>query len=146
MKDIEEEEENKIDEELRVEIKKKEVGDLEEEKVLQTTYDVNKMTLEEVEKVCEQDIEYIQMKDNVKKRDEEAGFSDDKATVVDNRMMKLQQENEALTNKGMSLQKDIYRSTEAMEVIKEESCYQNQHKVTREILLHEKRIQEEQNE
>ena len=61
-------------------------------------------------------------------------------------MIKLQQENEALTNKGMSLQKDIYRSTEAMEVIKEESCYQNQHKVTREILLHEKRIQEEQNE
>ena len=34
-------------------------------------------------------------------------------------MMKLQQENEALLNDVMGLQKEIYRSTETMEAIKE---------------------------
>ena len=52
LKEIEEEEENKIEEELRVEIKMKEAGELEEEKVIPITYEVNRMTLEEVEKVC----------------------------------------------------------------------------------------------
>ena len=52
LKEIEEEEDNKMEEELRTEIKKKEICDLEEEKVAQTTYEVNKISLKEVEKVC----------------------------------------------------------------------------------------------
>ena len=52
LKEKEVEEENKMEEEPRTEIKKKEVCDLEEEKVALTTYKVNKMSLKEVEKVC----------------------------------------------------------------------------------------------
>ena len=116
LKEIEEEEENKIKEELRVEIKMKEAGDLEEEKVVPITYEVNRMTLEEVEKVCKQDDEYTPSKDNAKKREEEAGFSIDEAAVIDDRIRKPQQENKVLTKDGMDLQKDIYRLSEAMEV------------------------------
>ena len=148
-----------------MEIKKKEVCNLEEEKVMPITYEVNEMTLEELEEVskevikaekeeimkeleiallesnchdndsifsnesyqdsdlyidvCEQDDEYNPIKDNAKKREEEASFSNDTAAVIENRMMKLQQENEALMNEVMGLQKEIYRSTETMEAIKE---------------------------
>ena len=75
LKEIEEEEENKIEEELRVEINMKEAGNLEEEKVVPITYEVNRMIIEEVEKVCKQDDEYTPSKDNAKKREEEARFS-----------------------------------------------------------------------
>ena len=69
--------------------------------------------------VCEQDDEYNPIKDNAKKREEEASFSNDTAAVIENRMMKLQQENEALMNEVMGLQKEIYRLIETMEAIKE---------------------------
>jgi len=45
----------------------------------------------------------------------------------------------------MGLQKEIDRLIGAMEIIKYESYQKDFNKVTREILLHEKRIQEEQN-
>ena len=83
LKEIEEEEENKIEEELRVEINMKEAGNLEEEKVVPIMYEVNRMTLEEVEKVCKQDDQYTLSKDNAKKREEKAGFSIDEAVFID---------------------------------------------------------------
>jgi len=90
LKEIEEEEDNKMEEELRTQIKKKEVCDLEEEKVAQTTYEVNKMSLKEVEKVCKQDNDYKSSKNNVKNREEEAGVSNDAAAVINDRMMIIQ--------------------------------------------------------
>ena len=81
----------------------------------------------------------------MKNREEEARVSNDAAAVINDRMMIIQQENEALTKEVMGLQKEIDRLTGAMEVIKDESYQKDFNKVTREILLHEKRIQEEQN-
>ena len=156
---------NRIDEESRVEIEKKELCNLEEEKVMPITYKVNEMTLKELEEVskeaikaekeeimkelemaslesncydndsifsnksyqdsnpyidvCEQDDKYNLIKNNAKKREGEVGSSKDTAAVIEDRMMKLQQENKVLINEVMDLQKEIYRSTEMMETIKE---------------------------
>ena len=55
----------------------------------------------------------------MKKREGEVDSSKDTAAVIEDRMMKLQQENEALMNEVMGLQKEIYKSIEMMEAIKE---------------------------
>ena len=89
----------------------KKIGDLEEEKALLITYEINKMTLKEVEKVYKQDVENTPIKDKAKKREEEARISINEAAVIDDRMRKLQQENKALTKDDMDLQKDINSSS-----------------------------------
>ena len=88
LKEREEEEGNRIEEDSRVEIKMNEIGDLEEAKASSITYEINKITLKEVERLYKQDVDNIPSKDKAKKREEEARIPTNEAAVIEDRKKK----------------------------------------------------------